>query len=167
MAKIILTTNDNWGLLYKFVDDKDNKDKQKLFKAFGVKWENIVEQINEYDELIINEKQIELNFLEKELHIPDSLPYVMANLFQSDIKNERGFSLGVEAHPSEFYDDLFELFSDNDGNVYSTDESDYWSGTVFGDKVEGYGSFTAYFKPGGFEWEINWYSEEDETWNDV
>ena len=158
MTKLILQTSDSWDLLYKFIDENDKQDKNKLFESFVLKWKSIVNQINECGELKLNEEQIEFNSLINELHIPDDS--IMVNLFESDINGNRGYGFGVTSLPAEFYNDLFELFVTTDGNCYSSGESPYWSGTLFGAKVKGYESFTVYFKDGGLEWEMVLYDEE-------
>ena len=157
MADVLLQMGDEWGLMYEF-DDENRQNKQEQFESFLAKWDNVIKQ---FGEEVFKMDEVGIKFIPKdtEIHIPESLPNVLANLFQSDYGEDRGFSLGIEPLPKEFYHDLYEIFN-KDGeciNLYS--EPTGWNMTVSGLRIEGYGNCQIYFEDGGLVWFITWYKE--------
>jgi hypothetical protein len=156
MADVLLSSdwNKGWSLWYEFEDENKQK-KQEQFMSFLSKWDNVIKQ---FGEEVFKMDEVGIKFIPKdtEIHIPEDLPNVLANLFQSDYGEDRGFSLGIEPLPKEFYHDLYELFKDKNGEV---DHGEAWSITVSGLRIEGYGNCQIYFEDGGLLWTVTWYEE--------
>ena len=93
--------------------------------------------------------------------LPEDSRNVFAKLFASNLDNKRSPGFGLEPFPAQFYQDLFNIFKDDDGEVDSGIR-----GTLSGN-FDGYYTFTAELKPDGIIWDTYFYDEEDETWDDV
>jgi len=161
MADVLLQFEDGLALMYKFIDNVDKKRRRKLFKSFENNWENILQQLS--GTLEINDIHIKWDLQKDELLLPENSPSVLENLLASDI-NQGMISLGVEPFPLKFYNDIYNLFADNNGDCYNPHQFiGFRNILVSGLRVEGYGNACAEFKKKGIEWHVEWY-EEDEEW---
>jgi hypothetical protein len=92
----------------------------------------------------------------QELLLPEDSNNVFAKLFASNLDNKRGPGFGLEPFPDQFYQELFNIFKDDDGEVDAGIR-----GTLSGN-FDGYYTFDAELKPNGILWDTYFYDEEED-----
>jgi hypothetical protein len=89
----------------------------------------------------------------QELLLPEDRNNVFAKLFASDLDNRRGPGFGEEPFPEKCYQELFNIFKDENDEV----DSDI-KGSLSGN-FDGYYEFEAELKPNGILWDTIFYDE--------
>ena len=184
MAKTILQFIDsngpNWSPDWENDENaqKEFENRVKSLKDFLNKHKNIHEEFSFSKEItnyfIIDSEEgcIEMLINTKEILIPEDYDNFLSKFFASDVGNNRGAGMGVSPFDDKFYKELFNIFKDDDGEVF-TEIYIAISGNFDGAyeaKVE--------FKENGLHWSIeDEYSfdekdneeplEIDITWEDI
>jgi hypothetical protein len=131
MAKTILQFIDSngpnwspdWG---KNENAQQEFDKRvKSLKDFLEKYKKIHEEfrfskdISNYFKIDSEEGYIEMLIDTKEILIPENYDNFLSKFFASDVGNNRGAGMGHSPFDDEFYKDLFNIFKDENNEVYT------------------------------------------------
>ena len=102
----------------------------------------------------------------QEILLPEDSNNVFAKLFASNLDNKREPGFGLEPFPEQFYQELFNIFNDDENNSFDDDGIDSnIRGTLSGN-FEGHYAFDAKLKPNGILWETEHYPDYDEDYDE-